>query len=415
MRGRFRPDAREEEWCERRLLARIHRYTLKRLRAEIEPVAAADFMRFLSRWQRLAPGEQMEGPDAVEAVISQLEGFEAPAIAWETEILPARVAGYEPQWLDDLCRAGRVAWTRLDRPERERVAGPVRGTPVTLVLRRNLGAWASLAPRIDAADLRMSSRARSVLEWLRAHGASFFDEISSGTKLPGSFCEDALGELVAWGLVSCDSFSGLRVLILPSDRRKPISGSSRRRRVALFGIEDAGRWSLVRRERSDAFDPAAVEHAARSLLRRYGVVFWKLLAREADVLPPWRELLMCYRRLEARGEIRGGRFVAGFSGEQFALPDAVGTLRDTRREVAAGGVVGVSGADPLNLVGVLVPGPRVPGIVSNRVLFRDGAAVGVLVGGEAKLLEEVATPRQWELTNLLLRSPAPPGLARLLY
>ena len=415
LRGRFTSGPREEEWCERRLLARINRYTLKRLRAEIEPVAAADFMRFLARWQRLAPGEQREGPDAVEAVIAQLEGFEAPAIAWETEILPARVAGYEPQWLDDLCRAGRVAWTRLDRPERERVAGPVRATPVTLVLRRNLGAWASLAPRIEAAELRMSSRARAVLEWLGAHGASFFDEIASGTRLPGSFCEDALGELTAWGLVSCDSFAGLRVLILPSDRRKPVAGASRRRRVALFGIEDAGRWSLVRRERSAGFEPGAVEHAVRALLRRYGVVFWKLLAREADVLPPWRELLMCYRRLEARGEVRGGRFVAGFSGEQFALPDAVGTLRDTRREAAAGALAGVSGADPLNLVGIVVPGPRLPALASNRVLYRDGAAVGVLVGGEAKLLETMPSPQQWELTNLLLRSPAPPGLARLLY
>jgi ATP-dependent Lhr-like helicase len=420
LRGRFTPGTGEEEWCERRLLARIHRYTLKRLRAEIEPVAAADFVRFLARWQRLAPGEQMEGPDAVAAVIAQLEGFEAPAVAWETEILPARVAGYDPLWLDDLCRAGRVVWTRLDaptlRPERERVAGPVRATPVTLVLRRNLGAWASLAPRLDPAQLRMSSRARAVLEWLSAHGASFFDQIAEGTRLPRSFAEDALGELTAWGLVNCDSFAGLRVLILPSERRKPVAGAARRRRVALFGIEDAGRWALVRRERAaaQALDPAAVEHVARTLLRRYGVVFWKLLAREADNLPPWRELLMSYRKLEARGEVRGGRFVAGFSGEQFALPDAVGTLRDTRREDASGALVGVSGADPLNLAGILVPGPRVPALASNRVLYRDGAAIAVLVGGEARLLETLPSPRQWELTNLLLRSPAPPALARLL-
>ncbi|HEX5612974.1 MAG TPA: DEAD/DEAH box helicase, partial [Burkholderiales bacterium] len=204
LRGRFTPDAREEEWCERRLLARINRYTLKRLRAEIEPVSSGDFLRFLARWQRLAPGEQMEGPDAVAAVIAQLEGFQAPAVAWETEILPARVAGYDPQWLDDLCRSGRVVWTRLDAPraERERTAGPVRATPVTLVLRRNLGEWASLAPPIDPAQLRMSSRARAVLEWLQQHGASFFEEIAEGTRLPKSFVEDALGELVAWGLVN---------------------------------------------------------------------------------------------------------------------------------------------------------------------------------------------------------------------
>jgi ATP-dependent helicase Lhr and Lhr-like helicase len=421
LRGRFTAEARDEEWCERRLLARIHRYTLKRLRAEIEPVSSADYMRFLARWQRLAPGEQMEGPDAVAAVIAQLEGFQAPAIAWETEILPARVAGYDPQWLDDLCRSGRVVWTRLDapavRPERERIAGPVRATPVTLVLRRNLAEWARLAPPVDPSQLRMSSRARAVLEWLGTRGASFFDEIAEGTRLPKSFVEDALGELTAWGLVNCDSFAGLRVLILPSDRRKPVTGASRRRRSALFGIEDAGRWALVRRERAATPDlqPAALEHVARSLLKRYGVVFWKMLAREADNLPPWRDLLHCLRRLEARGEVRGGRFVAGFSGEQFALPDAVGTLRDTRRADAAGALVNVSGADPLNLVGIVVPGPRVPALASNRVLYRDGAALGVLVGAEPRLLETVPSPQQWELTNLLMRSHAPAALARLLH
>ncbi len=415
LRGHFTADAREEEWCERRLLARINRYTLKRLRAEIEPVSAADYLRFLARWQRLAPGEQMEGPDAVAAVIAQLEGFQAPAVAWETEILPARVTGYDPQWLDDLCRAGRVVWTRLDAPrvERERVAGPVRATPVTLVMRRNLGEWASLAPRIDPAQVRMSSRARQVLESLQAHGASFFDEIADGTRLPKSFVEDALGELTACGLVNCDSFAGLRVLILPSDRRKPVGGASRRRRSALFGIEDAGRWALVRRERvgTPGLDPAALEHVARSLLKRYGVVFWKMLAREADNLPPWRDLLHCYRRLEARGDVRGGRFVAGFSGEQFALPDAVGTLRDTRKAEGTGALVNVSGADPLNLVGIVVPGPRVPALASNRVLYRDGAAAAVLMSGKARLL---ASPQQWELTNVLMRSPAPASLARLL-
>jgi ATP-dependent Lhr-like helicase len=339
-------------------------------------------------------------------------------VAWETEILPARVTGYDPQWLDDLCRAGRVVWTRLDAPraDRERVAGPVRATPVTLVMRRNLGEWATLAPRIDPAQVRMSSRARQVLESLQAHGASFFDEIADGTRLPKSFVEDALGELTACGLVNCDSFAGLRVLILPSDRRKLVSGTSRRRRSALFGIEDAGRWALVRRERvgTPGLDPAALEHVARSLLKRYGVVFWKMLAREADNLPPWRDLLHCYRRLEARGEVRGGRFVAGFSGEQFALPDAVGTLRDTRKAEGTGALVNVSGADPLNLVGIVVPGPRVPALASNRVLYRDGAAAAVLMSGEARLLETLASPQQWELTNVLMRSPAPASLARLL-
>jgi ATP-dependent Lhr-like helicase len=285
-------------------------------------------------------------------------------------------------------------------------------------MRRNLSEWAHLAPRIDPAQLRMSSRARSVLEWLEAYGASFFDEICDGTRLPKSFVEDALGELTAWGLVNCDSFAGLRVLILPSDRRKPVGGGApRRRRSALYGIEDAGRWALVRRERiaTPGLEPAALEHVARSLLKRYGVVFWKMLAREADNLPPWRDLLHCFRRLEARGEVRGGRFVAGFSGEQFALPDAVGTLRDTRRADSSGALVGVSGADPLNLVGIVVPGPRVPALASNRVLYRDGAAAGVLISAEPRILETLPSPQLWELTNLLMRSHAPASLARLLH
>lgn len=425
LRGRFTSEAADTEWCERRLLARIHRYTLKRLRSEIEPVASSDFLRFLLRWQRVAPGERMEGPDAVAAVIAQLEGFEAPAVAWESEILPARVAGYDPVWLDDLCLAGRVVWTRLDapalHPERERAAGPVRATPVTLVLRRNLHEWARLAPKVDPMTLRLTSRARAVLDHLAAHGASFFDEIVDGTRLPRSYVEEALGELTAWGLVSCDSFAGLRALILPSDRRRPMGGAQRRRRTALFGIEDAGRWTLVRRRHDPAlrpsgraFDAETVEHAARALLKRYGVVFWKLIVREADYLPPWRELLMAYRRLEARGEIRGGRFVEGFSGEQFALPEAVGTLRDIRREEKSGVLTCVSGADPLNLVGLLVPGPRLAALASNRVLYRDGAAVAVLNGGEVRFLETLPAAQQWELANVLMRSPAPPMLARLL-
>ncbi|HEX5611371.1 MAG TPA: ATP-dependent DNA helicase, partial [Burkholderiales bacterium] len=175
--------------------------------------------------------------------------------------------------------------------------------------------------------------------------------------------------------------------------------------------------ALLRREREAAprLDPAALEHVARALLRRYGVVFWKLLAREADHLPPWRDLLHMFRKLEARGEVRGGRFVAGFSGEQYALPDAVGTLRDTRRADATGAVVAVSGADPLNLVGILVPGPRVAALASNRVLYKDGIATAVLASGEAQLLEKLPSPQQWEITNVLMRSHAPAALARLLY
>ena len=363
MRGRFTPAAVADEWCERRLLARIHHYTVKRLRAEIEPVAARDFVRFLLRWQRAAADARMQGPDALEVIVAQLEGFEAPAVAWETEILPARLAEYEPSWLDDHCLAGRIAWARLGpRNGRangsERSVAPVRTTPITLLARRHARHWASLSAVPDAA--RPGLRAQAVADFIREHGASFFDELVEGTGLLRSQVEDALAELVALGLVTSDSFGGLRALLVPSDRRKPGAGGRRRRRSIPFGMEDAGRWALAHHARpaqpGPQASPEAVEHVARRLLLRYGVVFWRLLEREADWLPPWRDLLRVYRKLEARGEIRGGRFVAGFSGEQFALPDAVGMLREVRRQPASDAWVSLSGADPLNLVGILTPG-----------------------------------------------------------
>jgi ATP-dependent Lhr-like helicase len=422
MRGSYTPGTTETEWCERRLLARINRYTVKRLRQEIEPVSAADFMRFLLDWQHTAPDERMEGPDAVAAVVSQLEGFEAAAAAWEAEILPTRVSGYEPSWLDDLCLAGRVVWTRLDAPkmspDRTQGPSPVRSTPVTLLTRKNLPVWMTLVKPAGAGELRLGSRAQAVADYLAQHGASFFDDIVQGLDQPRSFIEEALGELVAVGLVSSDGFSGLRALLLPSDRRKPLSGG-RRRRTALLGVEDAGRWALIRRkppaeDGNQKLPRETVEQIARTLLKRYGVVFWRLLAREAEWLPPWRDLLMALRRLEARGEIRGGRFVAGFSGEQFALPEAVGVLRGTRNEDKAGKLTVISGADPLNLAGILLPGPKVPALFSNRVLYRDGITIAALMSGEVQYLERMQPEQAWELKNLLLRTAAPAGLAALM-
>ena len=410
LRGRFTGTAAEEEWCERRLLARIHRYTVGRLRAEIQPVAARDFLRFLFAWQRVAPDARMEGPDAVEILVRQLEGFEAPAGAWETEILPARLAGYDPSWLDDQCLAGRIAWARL-RPRNgrsngsERSATPVRTTPITLLARRHSSLWASLSPTADAVTL--SSRAQAVADCIRQYGASFFDELVEGTGLLRPQVEEALAELVASGLVNSDSFAGLRALLVPADRR----AGGRRRRTAVFRMEDAGRWALARRAQSQPqTGPAAVEHLARTLLLRYGVVFWRLVEREAPWLPPWRDLLRVYRRLEARGEIRGGRFVAGFSGEQFALPDAVGMLRETRRKPASGDWISLSGADPLNLAGILTPGPKLAALTSNRLLYRDGLPVALLAGGEVQFLETLDPAIQWEARKALLRGAVPASL-----
>jgi len=407
MRGRFTPGTETDEWCERRLLARIHRYTMGRLRAEIQPVAARDFLRFLLGWQRVTPDTRMEGPDALEILVRQLEGFEAPAGAWETEILPARLDSYEPSWLDDQCLAGRIAWARL-RPRNggERSATPVRTTPITLLARRHAGLWTSLSPVEE--PVRPSSRAQSVADVIRQYGASFFDELVEGTGLLRPQVEEALGELVALGIVTSDSFAGLRALL-----RKP-AGGRRRRQTTMFGMESAGRWALARRAqpRREA-GPEAVEHLARTLLVRYGVVFWRLLEREAAWLPPWRDLLRVYRRLEARGEIRGGRFVAGFSGEQFALPEAVGMLREVRRKPPSGIWVSLSGADPLNLAGVLTPGPKLAALTSNRVLYRDGLPVALFAGGEVQFLETLEPATQWEARKALLRGAVPPSLIAL--
>ncbi|HEY2678348.1 MAG TPA: DEAD/DEAH box helicase [Steroidobacteraceae bacterium] len=420
MRGRFTPAAAQqgspEEWCERRLLARIHRYTVKRLRAEIEPVAARDFLRFLCEWQRVQPGSRMQGPDALAAVLTQLEGFEAPAGAWESEIIPSRIAEYEPQWLDEHCRAGRFIWTRLATrgAAREgegavRGASPVRSTPIVLLARRNVSLWSTLVGQSDPG--RLTSRAQAVADFIGTHGASFFDEIAEGAALLPSEAEDALAELVACGLVNSDSFAGLRVLLLPSGRRsKSTSYTARRkRRLALFGMADAGRWALVRRatiaapERKDE----AAEQVVRTLLRRWGVIFWKLLTREADWLPPWRDILSCCRRLEARGEIRGGRFVAGFSGEQYATLEAVGLLRDVRRKAPGETYLALSAADPLNLIGILTPGARLPSIAGNRLLYRDGMPIATYAAGEIHYSENLPAKEQWEAQTALLRRHAP--------
>jgi ATP-dependent Lhr-like helicase len=406
MRGHF-TEPLQEEWCERGLLARIHRYTVKRLRAEIEPVPARDFLRFLCEWQRVMPAARMQGSDALAAVLAQLEGFESPAGAWETEVLPARITEYEPQWLDEHCRAGRFIWTRLAA---RGGASPVRSTPIVFLARRNVPLWSLFADQSDAAHL--TSKAQAVAEFIREHGASFFDEIADNVGMLPSEVEESLAELVAVGLVNSDSFAGLRVLLMPSGRRaaRPNSYAGRhKRRLALFGMADAGRWALVRRPNAGATErrDEAVEQIVRTTLRRWGVIFWKLLTREADWLPPWREILSCCRRLEARGEIRGGRFVAGFSGEQFATPEAIGSLRDMRRKPATEQYVSLSAADPLNLIGILTPGSRLPSLAGNRLLYRDGLPVATLIAGEVQYLQELPPKEQWEAQTALLRRHVP--------
>src|SRR5262249_37911607 len=287
----------------------------------------------------------------------------------EAEILPARLDNYDFTWLDDLCLAGRAVWTRVSAPARvaAKNTGPIRTTPVTLLPRKNASIWTRAVPVSAPDPAPITPRGQAVAEYLKHHGACFYDEIVEGTGLLRTQVEDALAELVVVGLVHSDSFSGLRALLTPSDRRKPLGEGKRRRRTSLFGIEDAGRWALVRRPPTQIAAASArdkpeheiVEHIADTLLRRYGVVFWRILERESAWLPPWRELLRVFRRLEARGEIRGGRFVDRIVGEQFALPEALSLLREMRRAPPSPAWVSVSAADPLNLIGNLIPGPKV--------------------------------------------------------
>ncbi|MGZ5121774.1 MAG: DEAD/DEAH box helicase [Burkholderiales bacterium] len=375
------PSVRPEfEWCDRRLLARIHRYTINRLRAEIEAVTAADFMRFLLHWQHVAPEQQVSGVEGLAAVIEQLDGFELAASAWEHDVLPSRVRDYTSSYIDMLCLSGRVAWGRTT-PMDSAGKAPLKTSPIAIMVREHAGLWRVPG---EGEPEGLTSEARAVYDALRSRGASFFHELVAASSLLRTHVERALGELAGAGLVTADSFSGLRALLTPSEKRKSLSGGRSNTRRSAYGVDTAGRWALFAADASVEGD-ARVEAIARALLKRYGVVFRSLLTRESR-LPSWRELVMVYRRLEARGEIRGGRFVAGFGGEQFALADAVGRLRAVRKTEKSGELIVVSGADPLNLVGILTPDDRVTAIARSRILFRDGVAVGAWEGGEVRRL-----------------------------
>jgi ATP-dependent Lhr-like helicase len=410
MRGAFTAGG-AAEWCDRRLLARIHRGTRDKLRAEFQPVPPAQFMRFLFRWHQLADSEgdeRREGEGGLADVLRQLEGLAAPAAAWEEDLLTARVKDYLPAMLDKLCAVGRMAWWRPTEAgdAANRKTGPIRGTPVLLCERDALPHWQQAAGAGVVDDAVLAGPARQVLEVLRTHGASFFADLRHDARLLGTQVEQALAELVAHGLVTCDSFAGLRTLVLPEDKRNKL----RRKRGAPDPMDEAGRWSLTRRARPAAEAPGAlaaphVEHIARVLLRRYGVLFRKLLERE-EGLPPWRELYYVLRRLEARGEVRGGRFVSGFSGEQFALPEAAVALRKTAKTPGRERVA-ISAVDPLNLAGILAPGDKVPRLAGNRLLFEGGVPIAVQSGGDIRYLKELEPGLQWEVKNLLIRKQRP--------
>jgi len=382
LRGRFTdPAADSEEFCARRLLARIHAYTRQRRRAEIEPVTPQDFMRFLLRWQHVASGTRREGSRGVQAVVEQLQGFELAAGAWEKFVLSARVAGYQREWLDGLCLSGEIAWGRLslrslepEEPVRGRGLSPSRATPITLTIREDLP-WLLRAARGEREPLWPGpGRTADVLEALASHGALFPPDLAVHTGRLPSEIEEALWEGVARGLVTADGFRAVRALLARNLLSSASTAAARRglRRAGQHTTRTGGRWSLLPAAASGSDPDELAEAVAEQLAARWGVVFRDLLVRE-NIAVPWREVLWAFRRLEARGTIRGGRFVSGFSGEQFAHPDAVDVLRQVRKQPRNGETIRLSAVDPLNLVGVILPGPRIPALATNSVTYVDGA------------------------------------------
>jgi len=379
------PHEAELEWCKRRLLARIHRLTVASLRKQIQPVTAAQFMRWLLRWQHVAPEAQVQGERATLDVLRQLQGFEIPANAWERHILGRRIVNYDPLWLDQLCLTGAVGWGRLsphpatlvDTAAGKRRVIPTSVAPITFFVREEADWMTPRRPDSDKPEMRgLSESARQVLDFLRQRGASFFADVVRGTRLVKAEVETALWELVAGGSITADGFDNLRSLIDPKRRAGAGNGRGTRPR------HSSGRWALLYTDQAQDRN-RAVEATCWMLLRRYGIVFRDLLARETN-LPKWREMQMAFRRLEDRGEIRGGRFIDGFLGEQFALPVAVESLRATRKLPPTGEIISLSAADPLNLVGILVPGERIPAISGRTVSFKDGCAVQEAIAVESQ-------------------------------
>jgi ATP-dependent Lhr-like helicase len=405
LRGRFRVLSDEEEWCDRRLLARIHRYTLDRLRSEIEPVTSQDLMRFLLRWQHVAPGTQLEGKRGLLEAVAQLQGFDIPAVAWERHILPARVAAYKGSWLDELCIGGDVAWARMTgrkSGDSGRAASASSATPISLARRADLPWLVAGVRNGSVPEAPASGAAAEIAELLAAKGALFYDDIVATTKRLPTDVERGLWDLVARGLATADGFQALRS-IMASTKKRNFRRPQRARLFRTLAVSGtpSGRWSLLPESahpealegRGDAqlWVEELAEAWAEQLLFRYGVVF-RDIARLENVSVPWREVLRCLRRMEAQGTVRGGRFVAGYYGEQYARPEAVEGLRAVRREPKTGELVRVSAVDPLNLTGVITPAPRVPSVHTKTVVLRDGVPV------TAEEISEEAQERQLAAT-----------------
>lgn len=459
--GQFSPELRRVEanalqkvveWCERRLLQRIHRYTIDAHRKSIKPVSLETFTEFLFDLHELLPVQDstmptqpaMDGQTQLQSALHLLDGIAAPAASWEANLFPARVRNYDPAWLDVMCISGRVSWGRytmpspgtLARTSLKKASGPIKSTPVTIASRANLDIWAALAAQQTAADVpQYTASAQAIETDLLTYGASFFDQIQTRTGLLKSQLETGLAELVSAGRLTSDSFTGLRALLTPNSK-KP-SAHRRRGRKAMFGVEDAGRWSLletfqssadrstVRDSRQTAAKPRAavnmqwsalsdaqLERLVSIYLQRWGVLFRSLLEREAFA-PPWRVLLRVLRWMELRGLLRGGRFVAGVGGEQFAFNDTVDELRKFKNRsesLTTKPYFAVAATDPLNLLNLLLPNRKLSRLMNNRVLYRGGVPIAMLDAGEVIFLREVAAEEQWALQQALLKQVFPPRL-----
>jgi ATP-dependent Lhr-like helicase len=388
LQGRYSPAATETEWVARRLLARMHSYSRRSRRESVQAATAQDFMRFLLRWQHVAPGTQLGGDAALPTIIEQLQGYEAAAVTWEPELLARRLRHYSTSWLDRLCHDGEVAWLRLaPRPRTDvdaRAAAPSKATPIAVVFRSDLD-WLLEAARtgVPAAEPTVGATAE-IIEVLRSRGASFGTDLAAATRRLPDDIERGLWEGVTRGLIMCDGFGAIRARVSSGRSRPPARRLSRLGRAALanVGSAAAGRWALVPTPHVDLDRDDLAEAVAEQLLRRWGVVFRDLAVRDSLRLP-WREVQWALRRLEDRGLVRGGRFVTGFSGEQYALPEAAEQLAHIRKVPRNGERVVINATDPLNLVGVVVPGDAVPAVRTNRITYVDGVPESSGGGDEA--------------------------------
>ncbi len=410
LRGHFNaPDA--DEWCERRLLARIHRYTINKLRSAIQAVSPAEFMNYLFHHHKLLPGEQKEGPQTVGEVLDMLEGYEAQSVAWEGDIFPSRIMNYSYTWLDLTLMTGEYIWGRFKHGRQE--AGlfstvPIRTTPITFIRRENL--------RYRQAEIQTAQKdtlsvyAKIIYQLLQDQGALFFYQLEEKSELLKSQVEDALIEMISVGIITSDSYTGLRTLLIPDKYYT----EKRKAGKIVFNLQQAGRWWIIPsidEEKNNTDHEDYLHSIAVMLLKRYGIVFRKLAEKER-LLWCWYDLLKIYRRMEARGTIRGGRFVDGIGGEQYALPEAVTQLREFKKEQenTSDSYISISAADPLNLTGFITPGKRVPGLYSNRILYSKGSPVAIKEGKEVTFVNDEDEETKWKLKKLLIRRDVQPEL-----